>query len=119
MIEVAAERSGYLAELQSERTIEAEGRIENLRELGGVAAEFESRVPDGTLADFLESIALVGEGLVYQITLGAQLGLLLAAAFGVGIARYYVLVTWATVVSLVRYLRFGVPAVWAKAEGTR
>jgi cellulose synthase/poly-beta-1,6-N-acetylglucosamine synthase-like glycosyltransferase len=65
------------------------------------------------------SIALVGEGLVYQIALGAQLGLLLAAAFGVGIARYYVLVTWATVVSLVRYLRFGVPAVWVKAEGTR
>jgi cellulose synthase/poly-beta-1,6-N-acetylglucosamine synthase-like glycosyltransferase len=65
------------------------------------------------------SIALVREGVVYQVALGAQLGLLLAAAFGVGIARYYVLVTWATVVSLVRYLRFGVPAVWAKAEGTR
>ncbi len=65
------------------------------------------------------SIALVGEGLVYQVTLGVQLGLLLAAAFGVAIARYYVLVTWATVVSLVRYLRFGVPAIWAKAEGTR
>ncbi len=65
------------------------------------------------------SIALVREGLVYQIALGAQLLLLLAAAVGVGIARYYVLVTWATVVSLVRYLRFGVPAVWAKAEGTR
>ena len=65
------------------------------------------------------SIALVGEGLVYQVVLGAQLGLLAAAAVGVGIARYYVLVTWATVVSLFRYLRFGVPAVWAKAEGTR
>jgi cellulose synthase/poly-beta-1,6-N-acetylglucosamine synthase-like glycosyltransferase len=65
------------------------------------------------------SIALVREGLVYRVTLGAQLLLLLAAALGVGIARYYVLVTWATVVSLVRYLRFGVPAVWAKAEGTR
>jgi hypothetical protein len=65
------------------------------------------------------SFALVGEGLVYQVVLGTQLGLLLAAAFGVGIARYYVLVTWATVVALVRYLRFGVPAVWAKAEGTR
>jgi cellulose synthase/poly-beta-1,6-N-acetylglucosamine synthase-like glycosyltransferase len=65
------------------------------------------------------SIALVREGLVYQVALGAQLLLLLAAALGVGIARYYVLVTWATVVSLVRYLRFGVPAVWAKAEGTR
>ena len=65
------------------------------------------------------SLALVTSGVVYQVVLGAQLGLLLAAAFGVGIARYYVLVTWATVVSLVRYLRFGVPAVWAKAEGTR
>jgi cellulose synthase/poly-beta-1,6-N-acetylglucosamine synthase-like glycosyltransferase len=65
------------------------------------------------------SIALVGDGLVYDIALGVQLLVLLAAGLGVGIARYYVLVTWATVVSLVRYLRFGVPAVWAKAEGTR
>ncbi len=65
------------------------------------------------------SIALVRGGLLYQVALGAQLLLLLAATIGVGIARYYVLVTWATVVSLVRYLRFGVPAVWAKAEGTR
>ena len=65
------------------------------------------------------SIALARAGLVYQVALAAQLLLLLAAAVGVGIARYYVLVTWATVVSLVRYLRFGVPAVWAKAEGTR
>jgi cellulose synthase/poly-beta-1,6-N-acetylglucosamine synthase-like glycosyltransferase len=65
------------------------------------------------------SIALVRDGLVYDVVLAAQLLLLLAAAVGIGIARYYVLVTWATVVSLVRYLRFGVPAVWAKAEGTR
>jgi cellulose synthase/poly-beta-1,6-N-acetylglucosamine synthase-like glycosyltransferase len=65
------------------------------------------------------SIALVRSGLVYQVALGVQLLVLLAAALGVGVARYYVLVTWATVVSLVRYLRFGVPAVWAKAEGTR
>ncbi len=65
------------------------------------------------------SLALVREGLVYQLALAAQLLFLLAAALGVGVARYYVLVTWATVVSLVRYLRFGVPAVWAKAEGTR
>jgi cellulose synthase/poly-beta-1,6-N-acetylglucosamine synthase-like glycosyltransferase len=65
------------------------------------------------------SLALVRSGPIYQIALGLQLLLLLGAAVGVGIARYYVLVTWATVVSLVRYLRFGVPAVWAKAEGTR
>ncbi len=38
---------------------------------------------------------------------------------GVGIARYYALVTWATVVSLWNYLRRGVPATWEAAEGTR
>jgi cellulose synthase/poly-beta-1,6-N-acetylglucosamine synthase-like glycosyltransferase len=65
------------------------------------------------------SIALVRDGVVYDVALAALLLVLAAAAAGVGIARYYVLVTWATVVSLVRYLRFGVPAVWAKAEGTR
>jgi len=65
------------------------------------------------------NVALVGEGLVYQVLLGCQLGLLAAAAAGVGVARYYVLVTWATVVSLLNYLRRGVPATWEAAEGTR
>ena len=65
------------------------------------------------------SVALVGEGIVYQLALGAQLALLAAAAAGVGLARYYVLVTWATVVSLWNYLRRGVPATWEAAEGTR
>ena len=65
------------------------------------------------------SIALVRSGLVYDIALGVQLLLLLAAALGVGIARYYVLVSWATVVALWNYLRRGVPATWEPAEGTR
>ncbi len=65
------------------------------------------------------SIALVGEGLVYQVVLAGQLALLAAAALGLGIARYYVLVTWATVVALWNYLRRGVPATWEAAEGTR
>ena len=38
---------------------------------------------------------------------------------GSALDSYYLLVTWATVVSLVRYLRFGVPPVWEKAPGTR
>jgi cellulose synthase/poly-beta-1,6-N-acetylglucosamine synthase-like glycosyltransferase len=65
------------------------------------------------------SIVLAFHGWLYLAVLGAQLLLLLAAAAGVGIARYYVLVTWATVVSLVNYLRRGVPATWEAAEGTR
>jgi cellulose synthase/poly-beta-1,6-N-acetylglucosamine synthase-like glycosyltransferase len=59
------------------------------------------------------SLALLGHGAVYAVLLGLQLGLLAAALLGVGIARYYVLITWATVVALWNYLRRGVPATWA------
>jgi cellulose synthase/poly-beta-1,6-N-acetylglucosamine synthase-like glycosyltransferase len=75
----------------------------------------------------LTSAALVRHGLVYEIALGVQAaGLLLALAGrlrlpipAAALAHYYLLVTWATVQALQRYLRFGVPAVWEKAEGTR
>ena len=73
------------------------------------------------------SIALVGEGWIYQAALAAQaLWLLLAAAGklrirvpGAGIAWYYLLMTAATMAALVRYLREGAPLMWEKAEGTR
>jgi cellulose synthase/poly-beta-1,6-N-acetylglucosamine synthase-like glycosyltransferase len=65
------------------------------------------------------SIALVTTSPIYAVALGIQLGVLAAAALGVGIARYYVLVTWATVIALWNYLRRGVPATWEPAEGTR
>jgi cellulose synthase/poly-beta-1,6-N-acetylglucosamine synthase-like glycosyltransferase len=65
------------------------------------------------------NLALLGQGWLYGVTLGLQLGLLLAAAVGVGVARYYVLVTWATVVALWNYARRGVPTTWEAAEGTR
>ena len=65
------------------------------------------------------SLALVRSGPVYRTALGVQLSLLGLAAARAGIARYYVLVTWATVPALVNYLRAGVPAVWEKAAGTR
>ena len=65
------------------------------------------------------SIALIRDGWIYDGVLAAQVLALAAAAAGVGLARYYVLITWATVASLVNYLRAGVPPVWEKAEGTR
>ena len=65
------------------------------------------------------SVVLLGRGTIYAVALGLQLGLLLAALVGVGLARYYVLVTWATVVALWNYARRGVPATWEVAEGTR
>jgi glycosyltransferase involved in cell wall biosynthesis len=73
------------------------------------------------------SIALWGEGWVYEATLAAQaLWLALAAAGklklrvpGAGLAWYYLLMTAATMAALVRYLREGAPLMWEKAEGTR
>ena len=65
------------------------------------------------------STALVRGGRVYRVALGAQLALLGSAALRSGIARYYVLVTWATLPALVNYLRSGASPVWEKAEGTR
>jgi cellulose synthase/poly-beta-1,6-N-acetylglucosamine synthase-like glycosyltransferase len=65
------------------------------------------------------SIALLGQGTIYAVALGLQLGVLAAALLGVGLPRYYVLVTWATLQSLVNYLRYGVPPTWDAAEGTR
>ena len=65
------------------------------------------------------SIALLGDGTLYAVVLGLQLGVLAAALLGVGLPRYYVLVTWATVQALVNYLRHGVPTTWDPAEGTR
>jgi hypothetical protein len=65
------------------------------------------------------SLLLVGAGAVYAFVLLGQLALLAAAAAGVGIARYYLYVSWATVVALRNYLQRGVPATWEAAEGTR
>jgi hypothetical protein len=58
------------------------------------------------------SIALLRHGWPYDAVFALQVALLAAALAGVGIARYYVLVSWATVVALVNYLRRGVPAGW-------
>jgi len=93
MVEAAATGSGYLLELEAERTIEAEGRIENVRELGGVAAEFESRFPDEGLPGFLEQIALVSEqdeydeesGSVTLMTLHNAKGLEFPVVFVIGL----------------------------------
>jgi cellulose synthase/poly-beta-1,6-N-acetylglucosamine synthase-like glycosyltransferase len=73
------------------------------------------------------SVPLARRGGVYRLALGSQMaGLALAAAGrarlplpGAALAYYYTLVSAATVTALVRYVRFGVPAVWGKTEGTR
>jgi len=55
LVDAVAHRTGYVAELEAERTHEADGRIENIFELAGVAAEYED------LSEFLETVALVAD----------------------------------------------------------
>ena len=67
LLEATLSESGYIEALEAERTIEAEGRIENLQELIGMAAEFDAnRELEGDselapLEEFLEQIALINE----------------------------------------------------------
>src|SRR5690606_11110718 len=56
----ALEHSGYLQELHDERSIEAEARVENLREFLSVTRQFEQE-QGGGLGEFLEHVALVSD----------------------------------------------------------
>jgi DNA helicase II / ATP-dependent DNA helicase PcrA len=60
-LEAVLTRSGYLAELESERSIEAAGRIENLQELVGSARGFDEQVDRGDFGG-LAAIGGVGVG---------------------------------------------------------
>ena len=61
LVEITWDRSGYMAEVSAERSIEALGRVENLKELAGVAGEYQEQYPEGMLEDFLSQISLVSE----------------------------------------------------------
>jgi DNA helicase-2/ATP-dependent DNA helicase PcrA len=55
LLQALLDGSGYLAELEGERTIESEGRLENLAELVGSAQEFDA------IDVFLEQVGLVSD----------------------------------------------------------
>ena len=76
VLRIALDKSGYMAELEAEGTVEADGRIENIAELIGFAEEFE------TVDEFLEQVSLVadtddidGDNRVMLMTLHAAKGL--------------------------------------------
>jgi DNA helicase-2/ATP-dependent DNA helicase PcrA len=87
------EQTGYLETLRVERTIEAQGRIENLDELVNVAAEYDvSEGGDHSLGDFLQQVSLVADadtrdddaGLVTLMTLHNAKGLEYPIVFMIG-----------------------------------
>jgi superfamily I DNA/RNA helicase len=108
------QETGYLEALEAERTIEAQGRIENLDELVNVAVEYDTAVSagadtggesagadspgdadspaSGSLADFLQQVALISDaddrtddqGLVTLMTLHNAKGLEYPIVFMIG-----------------------------------
>ena len=60
VVQAVLEDTGYLAELEAERSIEAEARLENLQELVGVCREFDDALEAGDVAG-LAGIASGGD----------------------------------------------------------
>jgi DNA helicase-2/ATP-dependent DNA helicase PcrA len=94
LLEAVLSQTGYVEALEAERTIEAQGRIENLEQLVQVGREFNAGAPEGedSLEVFLQQIALVAdadsrsedEGLVTLMTLHNAKGLEYPIVFIVG-----------------------------------
>jgi DNA helicase-2/ATP-dependent DNA helicase PcrA len=87
------QETGYLEALEAERTIEAQGRIENLEELVNVAAEYDgSEAEAHSLEEFLQQVSLRSDadertddaGVVTLMTLHNAKGLEFGIVFMIG-----------------------------------
>jgi DNA helicase-2/ATP-dependent DNA helicase PcrA len=93
LIKEMLQETGYLEALEAERTIEAQGRIENLEELVNVAAEYDaSEAESHSLEEFLQQVSLRSdadertdeEGVVTLMTLHNAKGLEFGIVFMIG-----------------------------------
>ena len=92
LVEQVLERSGTIEALEAERTVEAQGRLENLQELVGVAQEWQEGTAEPTLSSFLQEISLYSDqdaiasegGLVTLMTIHNAKGLEFRAVFMIG-----------------------------------
>ncbi|HMF83705.1 MAG TPA: DNA helicase PcrA [Acidimicrobiia bacterium] len=62
VVQAVLEDTGYLAELEAERSIEAEARLENLQELIGVCREFDDALEAGDVAGLAGIASGSGDG---------------------------------------------------------
>ena len=92
LLEETLDETGYLEALRAERTIEAQGRLENLEELVGVAREYDATAEAPSVEEFLQQVALFSEqdalrddeGVVTLMTLHNAKGLEFGIVFMIG-----------------------------------
>jgi DNA helicase-2/ATP-dependent DNA helicase PcrA len=94
LLDELLDETGYRDALRAERTIEAQGRLENLEELVTAARQFDMNAPEDarTLGDFLQQTSLVAdadtmrddEGLVTLMTMHNAKGLEFPIVFMIG-----------------------------------
>jgi DNA helicase-2/ATP-dependent DNA helicase PcrA len=60
-VDLVLDASGYRADLEQERSPEAQARLENLEELIAAAEDHERTQPDPSLESFLDGVALVAD----------------------------------------------------------
>jgi DNA helicase-2/ATP-dependent DNA helicase PcrA len=95
LVQLAMEKSGYVAELIAAGTDEAEDRRRNLNELVNAALQYQEENEEGSLEDFLASAALASDAdskdteqdRVTMMTLHASKGLEVPVVFLVGMEQ--------------------------------
>ena len=90
--------TGYLKNLQSQNSIEAQNRVENIEELINAVIEYEQNEPEPSLSDYLENVALIADidtmetdstDMVTLMTLHSAKGLEFPFVFIVGVEEGY------------------------------
>ena len=91
-IEEVIKASGYIEALEKEDTIESQTRLENIQEFVSVAMDFELRMGESNLEEFLANIALLSDvdktsdstNVVTMMTIHSSKGLEFPVVFTVG-----------------------------------
>ena len=90
--------TGYLKNLQSQNSIEAQNRVENIEELTNAVIEYEQNEPEPSLSDYLQNVALIADidtmetdstDMVTLMTLHSAKGLEFPFVFIVGMEEKY------------------------------
>lgn len=95
-IKTLLEQTGYEQALEAEKTIEAETRLENIKEFISAAQDFERENEGAGLVEFLENVALIsdldslgeGQSAVNMMTMHSAKGLEFPVVFIAGMEEY-------------------------------